>query len=355
MTEVYIYGIAQPPASAMPDVFGVEGGVRLIEEDGLAAIAGVPPKDGMHDLSRERALRLLLGHQEALEAALTVTTVLPVKFGTIAPHERAVLAMLRLGRTLLRAPLQDFSGCAQLEIIVSWQPEAVFAEIASDTEVMEARRKAAFEPGQATAVRLGQLVKAGLDRRRKQLHEQVLEALRPIAVSFAVNAAMDDRMAANLAVLIRTSDMARLDAALDGLDARFGGKLTFRCVGPLPPASFATLTVRFPSAGEVAQARQTLGLSGPANPAAVTAAYRRLAREAHPDLGALGAQSERMTELAAAQKLLVACAKSQALAAEQRSNTVTTLARDLDAADLVLIDIIGPGCGAPVEAERGAA
>ena len=346
MTQaLYLYGIAGTAGLSLPPVYGIEGGVTGLEHGGLSAIVGAPPKGGFQELSREKAVRLLLSHQEVLEAAMISTAVLPVKFGTVAPSEAAVRSLLRQQSGMLSGLLAEFSGCTQMEIVVLWQPELVFAEIAAEPAIAEARKDAQQGGNEAAAVRLGQAVKSALEGRRAAMQARLSDALGPVVMDMAFNASMDDRMAANLAVLISQADARQLEDALERLDAEFGGRLTFRCVGPLPPSSFASLQVTFPSAQAIARARQMLELTGALIQKDITSAFRRLAREHHPDLSAAGNQSsERMEELTKAYRLLQACAKSQ-----QRSYP----GDDLD--EPVLLEVAGQRSNPPQERKRGAA
>ena len=68
--------------------------------------------------------------------------MLPVKFGTVAPSEAAVRSLLRQQRDMLTGLLAEFSGYIQMEIVVLWQPEAVFGEIAAEPAIAEARKEA---------------------------------------------------------------------------------------------------------------------------------------------------------------------------------------------------------------------
>ena len=346
MTQaLYLYGVAGAGRLPLSQVYGVEGGVTVLEHGGLGAIVGAPPAGSFQELSREKAVRLVLGHRQVLETAMTGATVLPVKFGTVAPSEAAVRSLMRQQRDMLTGLLAEFSGCMQMEIVVLWQPEAVFADIAAEPAIAEVRREAQNGGNKAAAVKLGQLVKAALERRRSAMRERLGEALRPVAMDIAFNAPADDREAANLAVLIAATDAGQLQAALERLDRESGGRLTFRYTGPLPPASFATLQVIFPCAQAIARARQALEITGPLTQKDIASAFRRLAREHHPELSAANGQSsERMDELSRAYRLLLACAKSQ-----QRSRPGDGLDEP------VVLEIAGLRSELPLEQKRGAA
>jgi hypothetical protein len=89
-------------------------------------------------------------------------------------------------------------------------------------------------------------VKNALERHRAALSNKLCGALAPIATAMAANPLMDDRMAVNMAVLLNRINAGLLEGVLNRLDTETGGKLTFRSIGPLPPASFATVEVNFP-------------------------------------------------------------------------------------------------------------
>jgi hypothetical protein len=322
MSAVYIYGVVKSGEKSGKtlslSVDGVAGGVRLLEEGELGAIVGAAPDVPLRDLTREQTLRLLVKHQETLEAAMAETTVLPVKFGAAAPDEAAVRRMLAQGGTLLKERLDEFAGRQQLEIVVTWELDQVFVEIGAEPDIVLARQ-AIMASGNgigdnATRLEFGQKVKTALERRRAAAAKKIREGLSSIALDIAVNAVMDDRMVANFAVLLGKKDGAALDGALEALDADFKGSLRFRCVGPLPPTSFATVEVAFPSRQAIEQARQTLNIGGAADKHEIVSAFRQLARENHPDLGAAEEQgAERISQLSGAYRLLMAQAKLQGL------------------------------------------
>ncbi len=309
MTDgLYLYGIVAAPCPPLSEVAGVGGDVRCVQSGALGAVVGAPPKAVLADLSREAALRLLLSHQEVMEAAHSVTSILPIKFGTLAQDESAVLRALHSGREIFSKPLAGFAGCSQYEIAVTWPFEGVMAEIAAEPAIAEARVTARSAGGQEAMIRVGQAVAASLARRRDAVQAQLLDRLGAVAMNVAANAIMNDRMAANIAVLVENAERTRLHAAIDALDRDFGGRLTFRLVGPLPPASFATVHIDFISAAQIESAKDMLGLSGAPSHAAIMAAFRSKAREIHPDSAGEDAEgARRLSEIKAAQKLLISC------------------------------------------------
>src|SRR5262249_41714192 len=49
--------------------------------------------------------------------------------------------------------------------------------------------------------------------------------------------------ASHLVLLLKIDALGEVDRCLETLDAAYGARLCFRCVGPMPPANFATLEI----------------------------------------------------------------------------------------------------------------
>jgi hypothetical protein len=153
-------------------------------------------------------------------------------------------------------------------------------------------------------VRLGQFVKKLLDERRDQIANRLLVALRVNWSHMVVNPTQDDSMIVNAAVLIGRDEQAKLEHVVDQLDHSYENRLNFRCVGPLPPYSFATAEVKTIGASRLDAARQLLELGESASLAETKAAYRRLLQEVHPDRNPGAQGGDRIKEISDAYELL---------------------------------------------------
>ena len=180
----------------------------------------------------------------------------------------------------------ELSGCTQLELLVTWDIDAVFADIAVEEPVARLKAQIADSAEGATAARrmaLGRLVKQALERRRAAVATHVAEALRAVAIDTIANPVAADRVVLHLVLLLKIDALGEADRCLEALDAAYGGRLCFRCVGPMPPASFATVEIEFLEGGEIERASRILGVARTASLHELGSAYRRLARLAHPD------------------------------------------------------------------------
>lgn len=298
MNRIYVYAIIPTGQQQNFDVAGMWGGdprVRVSSGKSIGAVVGASPPINFRALSREEAIRHLLSHQRVVEAVMRLMPALPVKFGTTLPDEGAVERLLERGAPVLTARLAELARHVQVELVVTWRMEEVLSDIVAEAEVARLKREIEAQPPGAAAemrIGLGKLVKGSIDRRRESCRARILAELRPIATDIADNALMDDRMVANLALLLPESAAEALDQRLAQLDKDFDGRLNFRCVGPLPPYSFATVEVSKPSFEIIDQARRVLSLGDSANLADIKEAYRRLIQRHHPDHAALSLPGE---------------------------------------------------------------
>jgi hypothetical protein len=153
-------------------------------------------------------------------------------------------------------------------------------------------------------VRLGQLVKSLLDERRDHTASELVASLRADWPHVIVNPVKDDSTILNAAVLTGRDEQAALERAIHELDRRYADRINFRCVGPLPPYSFATAEVKTIESSRLDAAGRLLELGETASLAEIKGAYRRLLQEVHPDRNAEAGAADRLKEISAAYELL---------------------------------------------------
>lgn len=327
----YLYGViaADGPKSFGP--IGVGGAeVRAVAEDGIALVAG--PGGGV-DFSRldvEKALQYLAEHQRVLEQVLAEASVIPVKFGTVASDDAEIAGILRSGKPELTSALARLDGKVEMDVAALWRDlQAVLAEIANEGAVVAMKAEIGAE-GQATmaqGVRMGKLVKKLLDQKREDIAARLVVALRARWQGIIVNPTQDDSMILGAAVLIDRGEESQFDQTIGQLNCAYDNQLNFRCVGPLPPYSFATVEVRTVDAEALDAARRTLELGESPSLDEIKAAYRRLLREYHPDRNPDPGAGERVKEISAAYGLLEKCASNCGPASEPAGGRGATFVR----------------------------
>ena len=296
-------------ASLGPIGIGERGDeVRAVTLDGVSLVVSRAPRIPFAEIPQERTLRHLAAHQRVIEQVMKHATVVPVKFGTYVHGEAEVLKILRDNRGALQQALASFEGTIELDVVVTWPDlSPVFGEIAEEEAVEKLKAAIPTLPvAQAfqQKIKLGELVKERLDARREKRAAEILQALRDLARDVSVHDLKDDSMILNVALLLDRSAERELDARVAELDARLDGALNFRCVGPLPPYSFATAEVKTIDAQTLDAARSALELPPAASFKEIKQAHRRLAQRFHPDNDPTEAAAARLQEAGAAFKVL---------------------------------------------------
>lgn len=321
-TQTYLYGVGA--AGALRDPLRAQGlpdgraPVTAIALGGAAAIVSRYEGPALRGLSQPELLRRLAIHQRVIEDAMQRGDVLPARFGTVLASEDEVRSLLARWGALVRESLARFSGLVEVEAAATWDLERTLAEIALEPAVVAAKataQRASPAESLARRVEVGQLAKRALDRRRALYQAKLLQEVGPLARDIQPNALLADELVFNVAFLLDRQALPGFDAAIEHLDAATAGCLSFRRVGPLPPYSFATVSVRGLDAERLAAARALLELPGEVSEETVTWSYRRLARQAHPDRNPTDPTApERFAALTAARADLLAYCRSRARA-----------------------------------------
>lgn len=278
MSKLYLYGIvsAQSPLTLHSE--GLAGGLCVIATKETGVIAGTTPVPDFQGVSRELAVRWLMRHQQVLEEALAQTTVLPVKFGTVAPNAEAIFSMLEQTGGMLASRLAEFGNRLQVEVVAQWRLDQVYAAIGAESEIAGLRGAAETMGGAQADMRLRKAVRSALGRRRASVAAELCAELETVAADITANPPHDDRIAVKMAVLLDRMDIASLDGVLNRLSVELAGEYEFQRARPSAPSSFATVEVTFPSRERLQWARGALDLGERANLNEVNAAYHRLAR-----------------------------------------------------------------------------
>jgi Gas vesicle synthesis protein GvpL/GvpF len=219
--------------------------VHTINFEDLAAVASDSPHP-RYDNTR----RNMMAHMRVLDEVMASYTVLPVRFDSVAPSPDPVRRQLLKARYHeLSAMLDAMEGRIETGLKAFWYEDAVFQEIVEDNPTIRRMRDGLagrpLEQSYYDRIRLGELVGAELEARRRRDAESILERLRPLAEKTQLNATIADHMVVNAAFLIARVREAEFDAAVRTLDADMGSRLLIKCVGPVAPYNFVNVTMRW--------------------------------------------------------------------------------------------------------------
>lgn len=326
MPGIYLYGIISTRNNLVFETDGLgesEGQVHTILWEDIAVVVEPSPKADYRGMARSEVVRYLMAHQRVVEAVMADYQVLPMEFGTVLPGEEWAERLLEQGQVLFRRTLNDLAGRVQMEVTALWDLAPIFQEIAREEPIAQLKAELVqADPESVLRGRttLGQMVQASLERRRLVLQQRILSGLQLLTQDRVSNSLMDDSMIVNVALLLDPAEHVALDECLRILDQEFEGRLRFRCVGPLPPYSFATVRARLPNLANITAARLRLDLPEVATSVLIRRAYRWQAARLHPDHNQEDPDAAAtMAELTQAHELLQEYAASQPLVGGETS------------------------------------
>ena len=285
----YVYGIvpSQQAVAAQLQLTGLHGQpLQTVACNGVTAIVSEAVPYDYAGLPKQQLVKVLAQHQQATERIMQATrTLLPVKFGTML-SACDVEKLLAQSKHDLEQALARMEEQVELEVLVMWDPQRVFAQIAQHPQIAELRAAAEGrtpEEVQHIQMVVGALVKQLLDAQRDYYATRTRDALADLATDVEANAVVNDQVVTNLAFLLPKSRQAEFDRRVEALDAELGGQLLFKVVGPLPPYSFSTVEIEQILPEDVTSASEQLGVEPTATGDEIRSAYLRQARLHHPD------------------------------------------------------------------------
>lgn len=249
----YLYAIIACPEARTFKARGVGergDGVYTINHRRIAAVVSDSPIVE-YDSSR----RNMMAHTLVLEEVMEEFTLLPVRFGTIAPDTESV------GERLLARRYDEFTqllgqmeGRVELGLKAFWYEGAVFDEVVRENEAIRKLRdslegKSADET-YYERIRLGEAVEKALNEKRVGDEETILSRIRPHVSKSRTNKTVSERMVLNAAFLVDRAKEPEVDAAVRQLDEEFSERLMFKYVGPVAPYNFVNIVVDWAAQGE---------------------------------------------------------------------------------------------------------
>ncbi len=244
----YLYGIIDAPAPATfaaPGIGGRGDVVHTFAVGRLAAVVSDSPR-----IEYDNSRRHMMAHTRVLEEVMASHTLLPVCFGTVAVGTEVIAEKILSGRREeLTAHLEQMRGRMELGLKASWREEVVFEEVlAEDPGIRKLRDSLIGKSPDKThfeRIRLGEQIGQALERKRREDEERILGRVRPFVHKTKLNKPIGDRMVMNGAFLVEAVHEAELDRSIRAMDAEWGGRLTFKYVGPVPPYNFVAIVIHW--------------------------------------------------------------------------------------------------------------
>lgn len=256
-------------------------------QDISAVVKDVPFAAYSATSDREILIRYLTEHQSVIEGFMKTSTVIPVKFGTIARDEEDIMEILDIGYPRFKNAILEMDGKIQVEVLALWNNlDEVIKALGENKDIRRFKEEAALRPSKECAIELGRMVKRALDEETSRTRDEILGDLKGYTPGIRTHDLMDDRMIMNMAFLVEGNNIHKLYEEIDSMNERYGGDVHFRIIGPLPPYSFSQMEIKRIDIREIDKAMGIMRINrGSVLPAEneIRAAYRMMLMKFHPD------------------------------------------------------------------------
>jgi len=315
----YIYGIIETneKKSFDPCGFGAGEEVYTVNHQDIACVVCNSPVQDYSSMLKETLGHFLIGHQKTIEKIMKDYTIIPMKFGTFASGNDEVVQVLRRSYSQFKELLSTMDGKIELDAVATWNDlNSIIKEIGEEDKQIkefkaEITKKLSSQDLQ-DKIKIGMMVKDALDKRREKEQAHIIDYLRKLKVDFQKHQVKDDNMILNCAFLLEKVKEPDFDLKLKELDKKYKQKVNFRCVGPLPPYSFATCQLKRVGYSQIDEAKRLLGLKDKVSLEEIKESYHRLAQKKHPDKHPNNTQlQEEFEKITCAYKLLTGCCQGE--------------------------------------------
>ncbi|MDO9288342.1 MAG: GvpL/GvpF family gas vesicle protein [Thermodesulfovibrionales bacterium] len=308
----YIYGIIEASEEKLFDLCGSAAyeKVHTIPYQDISAVASDSSFVEYTTLPKDQVARYLLTHQQVIEKIMDSHAIIPMRLGTYAFNKGEVKEILCKGRRKFKDILKKIENKIELDVAATWNDlNSTIKEVGEVQEIRELKEKLMSRPGGVSVedqIKIGSLLKSVLNKKREKISSEIRVALERVSIDLKAHDLMDDRMIFNAAFFIDKVRKNEFEKELDALNESYGGKIDFRCVGPLPPYSFYTAEVKKIPFSDIEWAKEKLGLNNMATKEDIIKAYRSKAGIYHPDKNINSSDAERQfNEIFRAYKILL--------------------------------------------------
>jgi len=188
-------------------------------------------------------------HEKVLEEVMKKFTVLPVRFSTISEQndDSGILRILEKEYNKFSDLLIKMDGKKELGLKVLAHETPMYESIVEKYEnIRTMRGKLMNLPADKThyqRMKIGEMVAEALKNETGNYKNAILNILNPLADDVKVNDNYGELMILNAAFLIKNRIEPEFDKAVSDLDYKYGGLMTFKYVGTLPPYNFVNLII----------------------------------------------------------------------------------------------------------------
>lgn len=226
-----------------PGVAGPEHLVHTINFRDLGVVVSASSQQ-----SYESTRRNMTAHMRVLEEVMRQHAILPIQFNSVSPSVDTVIKrFLSPNYEDLCARLGAVAGRVEMGVKAFWRDNVLYEEIVQENEdIRRLRDRVATRSPDAAykeRIKLGEMVEKAMLAKRERESAAMLARLQPYAESTRIHDPVTETMALNVAFFVKSGDQSVFERRLNELDQELGERVRFKCVGPVPPYNFVSLTL----------------------------------------------------------------------------------------------------------------
>ena len=259
--------------------------VGLIRYKDIAAAVSPTPVINFDRFSKENLTQYAATHQKVNEFLMKDYDVVPMAFGLIAQNQDDVLGILEKAYLQFNMALQKIAGKGEFAVQIFWEEKKFLEELAhNNPEIQKLKQESqSLVTGIIAKLKLGKLIFEALENKRKEYLRDVENSLKECSLGSRSGKLLDETMIGNISFLVEKKAESEFDKKMQELGKKYGEKLRFKYIGPMPSYSFVNINLKMGNFEVVNEARKLLGLNEEASLEGIKKAYYRLSQEYHPD------------------------------------------------------------------------
>jgi hypothetical protein len=244
----YIYGILGADHRQEFGPIGIGGrgdNVYTLPYQDVAAIVSSSPIV-KYPVTRDN----MIAHAKVLERVVQETTVLPVRFCTIAANDEIIVnKVLKTRRQEFLHLLKAMEGKIELGLRARWiDLDAIFNEVVEENKGIKALKAAVLaerdeQRKYANKIKIGQSVQKALAQKRKREARGLLDALRPLSLDCKENQFYGDMNIVNAAFLVAREKERDFDQKINELEKIHEKRIQLKYTVPIVPYNFVEISI----------------------------------------------------------------------------------------------------------------
>ncbi|NMH66456.1 GvpL/GvpF family gas vesicle protein [Shewanella salipaludis] len=228
----------------LDDLFGInKAPIYSLNAEGVGVVISDLPSTQLRPDRRN-----IMAHSEILKRLMSQTTVLPVRFGTIAAGDRAIQRFLSQYKHQLVEQLERLQDRVEMGLRVSWNVPDIYEYFVRQYPELRRQRDQVYgtgsKPGRDERINLGHMYDKLVNEARSAHRERLEQIILPSCDAICSNTPKNEKVVLNLACLVRRDNLAAFERQIAEAADIFDDSYTIDLNGPWAPHNFVDLDLK---------------------------------------------------------------------------------------------------------------